>query len=167
MQTEHFLKKHLVEHPHNDFKDLQTIWEFPSPHLFYLLYVKVTFWNTSCLTWKQQYDDLQTLAAFSALQPKHKLHPIRCYTLYWWVFSTSTLTLITAPLNRLAFTMTNSSQPRPTKTWNEDPSAPHIHQQPQRNLRILQRFNTISLFLREEEVQFSNVTNVQTREYDS
>lgn len=44
----------------------------PSPHLFYLLFVKVTLWNTSCLIWKQQSDDPQTPAAFLALQPKHK-----------------------------------------------------------------------------------------------
>lgn len=46
------------------------------------------------------------------------------------VLSTSTLTLITAPVNRLAFTMTDPSQPRPNKTWDKDLSATHIHQHP-------------------------------------
>lgn len=73
------------------------------------------------LTGKQQHDDPQTLAAASGLQPEHEVRPVRCSTLYWWVFSTNTLTLITAPVNRLAFTMTNSSQRRaPNTAWNKD-----------------------------------------------
>lgn len=74
-----------------------------------------------CLTGKQQQDDPRTLAAASGPQPEHEVRPVRCSTLYWWVFSTNTLTLITAPVNRLAFTMTNSSQRRaPNTAWNKD-----------------------------------------------
>ncbi len=116
------------------------------------------FWDSCLFTRKQQHNDRQTLAAFSALQPKHKVHPIRCSTLYWWVLPTNTLTFITAPVKRLTFTMTNSSQLSPTKTWNKDLREPHIHQQPLSNLHILYKVNNIL----QAKIHFSNVTNLQT-----